>query len=359
MKIGIITFHRAHNYGAVLQAYALQEFLKTMGHDVAIIDYRQKVIETIYNVLNLHKLNKLLLTPKALIRYLLGIGIRAWKGKNFNEFLQKYIALTEKCNTKNIPQNQDAYIIGSDQLWSKNSLRVTANSPAEEDPVYMGEFEHTPNAKIITYAVSTNTKSLEMIGKEKLEQYARNFFALSFREAECAERMKAACQRNIQISLDPTLLSDKNIWEPMINKKWENKKYVLYYQLRQDENHVLRNSARKLAKEQNFEFIDFSSTFYPVEDFVSAFKYAQCVITTSFHATVFSLIFEKPFRAIELEDGHDGRYVDLLKRLEADHVLTKNRNLQSLPTSFDYTKINEKLKELRKPSIQYLENALN
>lgn len=357
MKIGILTFHKAHNYGAVLQCYAMQEFLRSKGHSVFVIDYKQEIMEGHHKFFHFHQIKKALPHPRALVRYVLSFPKRIKRERKFHQFLKSHISLTAQCDAKSIPQDFDLYIVGSDQLWSLGCVGK-AFARGEEDPVYMGNFRHAETSKIITYAVSTNSCSLETIGSDKLQEYAQNFSAISFREENLAKLMEQYCQQKIYVSLDPTLLHPQHIWKPLINDKWKNKKYLIYYQLRSDRKGMLKTSVQSIARKHELEFIDFSDMMHDVEDFVTAIKYARCIITSSFHATVFSLIFEKAFYAVELEDGHDDRYVDLLTRLNATEALIKCNKVHSLPPALNYENINRRLEELRSPSFQYLEQNL-
>lgn len=116
MKIGILTFHRAHNYGAVLQCYALQQRLKMAGYDVSVIDYRQPAIERAYKCFDVLYLLKNVFHLKKVYTYLKEFGNRKQTSVVFEDFSSLFTK-TEACSASSLPQNFDAYIIGSDQLW--------------------------------------------------------------------------------------------------------------------------------------------------------------------------------------------------------------------------------------------------
>ena len=121
MHIGIITYHRAHNYGAVLQCYALQQVLINMGHKVEVVDYVNPYIDWLYKP---HK--AIIYVIKQLLQfnfYRIKQHIESYKLAKkrsffFGNFVKKYLNCSSKCDEKTIPQNCDAYIIGSDQMWS-------------------------------------------------------------------------------------------------------------------------------------------------------------------------------------------------------------------------------------------------
>ena len=348
MKIGILTFHRAHNYGAVLQCFALQEVLKLMGHDVQVLDYRQPFIEELYSPFNLHRFSGLLIHPRILYRYCKSIPWRLKRKNIFNSFLKKHILTTMPFRTDML-QDFDIYVIGSDQLWGLHCLGGIA------DDFYMGNFKHTPQSKVIGYAISTNLKSLEELGESRLIDSVHNFSKLSMREEFAADYIEKQIGIKPSLCLDPTLLTNHDVWKPLINDKWKNEKYILMYEVRRlkDNPNMLQEKAKSLADIYNCKIIDLSSMTYSVEDFVSLFKYAQYVVTTSFHATVFSIIFNTPFYSIKLNDGHDGRYVNLLNALGLEACCVEKDFICS-PQEIDFSSAKDKLETLRSTSCEFL-----
>lgn len=175
------------------------------------------------------------------------------------------------------------------------------------------------------------------------------------REEFAADYIEDQVGRRPFVCLDPTLLTDQNIWNPLINDKWKDERYILMYEVRRlkDNPNMLREKAENLANKYNCKIIDLSSMAYSVEDFVSLFKYAQYVVTTSFHATVFSIIFDTPFYSIKLNDGHDGRYINLLNALGLEMCcVEKNFSCSSQKINFHLAK--GKLETLRKTSWEFL-----
>ena len=249
----------------------------------------------------------------------------------------------------------DLYIIGSDQLWGMICI-AGKYKDGLEDKVYMGNFRRGAHSRLIGYAISSNVKSIETIKKESLINYVNKFNAISFREEEISKLVEEKTGVKTRTDIDPTLLTEKTTWQHLLNDNWKKRKYLLFYQVRVPKGDVLRINAKELAKQEKLEFVDLSNMTYSVEDFVSAFAYAKCVITSSFHATVFSLIFERQFYSVQLYDGHDGRYVNLLKLLGAEDALSdiniKNHSLKKL--NLNYSLINNNLATLRNKSLYYL-----
>ena len=351
MKIGILTFHRTHNYGAVLQCFALQETIRKMGHDVLVINYVQPYIEHNNNVFYdfqqkfksspLHEL-------KSIARYATKF-IKS--GDSFLFFRRRHLRLTSKCVRETIPNDFDCYLIGSDQLWSLECTK-------EIDPVFFGDFNHKRDSSVYGYAISGNESSLRQISTTRLANYVRNFTRISFREKSLSDCFLCLTKQNTRVDIDPTLLTDKSVWLPLIEKRWGHKDYVLIYQVRggREQQQALSVKAQQLAKEQGTYTIDLSTYKFSPSEFVTAFKYAKCIVTSSFHGTAFALIFNKPLCAIRLNDGHDSRYVDLLSAVGAEAFLFDLKDELRI-VGLNYTHITNKLEAYRQDSLQYLNMA--
>lgn len=356
MKVGILTFHRAHNYGAVLQCYALQERLKLAGYDVYIIDYRQPAIESAYKIFDMHYFLESFCHPKRMLVYLKALGERRRTSSVFEKFSSK-IRKTTPCSLSTIPTNFDAYIIGSDQLW------VAKWTGGELDKVYAGQFLRGEKSKLFSYAISVNETSINGISEHEWSEIASNFSVLSFREEPMAKKMASIIHREVRTDIDPTLLLDSLQWNNITNDTWKNEKYLLVYHLPGRfagmSNEEFMTRIDKIAKAMQCKVISLYPMKYSVSDFVSLFKYAKGVITTSFHATVFSLIFERPLMSIVLNDGLDNRYVSLLDKVHASKALVgKNMNDGIFPT-LQYGEIREQILLYVKPSVEYLDSFID
>lgn len=356
MKEGIITFHRAWNYGAVLQCYALQEAIKNLGHDVMVIDYRQPAIEKCYQAFSLKGSIKALLKPEKYSEQ--GFLYRNRIRKEFTEFRDRFFDLTAPCTQSSIPDDFDVYIIGSDQLWVPNW------TGGYFDEVYFGNFKRTKHSRVLSYAISSNANSVSAMSSKEIEGINTNFSALSLRESSIADLLGKRVNRDIHVDLDPTLLLNKSSWLPVVNgaqKKIENA-YMITYHLPGRYNALDRQEfmrrASIIANRQNLKIIDLSTFRYSVSDFVSLISNASLVLTSSFHATVFSLIFNRPLIALQLNDGFDSRYVDLLHAVGAGNAVYGLNFTNEPYRQIDYSQVNCRLQELRIPSIDYLKRNL-
>ena len=188
----------------------------------------------------------------------------------------------------------------------------------------------------------------------------KNFSSLSFRESAIIDRINEITGNNYPQCIDPTLLTDKSIWSPLLNNKWKDRKYVVSYQARGDGGNgfSLIQTASSFALQRGWDLVDLSTREYDVDDFVSAIANAQYVVTTSFHATVFSLIFHRHFAAYLLHDGHDSRYEDLLRKLDCELFLHEVTEEPKIYKTVDWDKVAVNLSSIRKDSIDYLNKAI-
>lgn len=357
MKIGIITVHRAYNYGSVLQCYALQEFLRSLGYDTWVIDYRQRWTEAVYKPFSLyyvwHFLKRRELHP--IVAY--------WRERKeremslnaarsvFEPFLKRF-HLTASCRYI-IPQDFDVYLIGSDQLWSHTCI-------GGEDKVYLADFKHPRKSKIVGYAISAGVDSLQKFGRKRLLRIIDRFDALSLRERTNEDILEKLTGKRLPVCVDPTLLMDANTWQSMVNDAWREKNYVAVYQVRHAAGQfkLLHDKAVLLAKRLGCEVVDMSAACHTVEDFVSVIKYARYVITTSFHATAFSAIMETPCYAVKLNDGLDVRYIDMLTNLGLSSELV-DMDFDPKPFVVNFVEVKDKISRYRKGSIDFMQEVLS
>ena len=361
MKIGILTFHCAHNYGAVLQCFALQETLKAMGHDVEVIDYRPAYLLDCYKIFDYRRIlskNPFMLI-KNVINEILLLNERLKLYSSFQNFITKKLCLSIPVEESNIPSEYDVYVIGSDQIWNPN---ITNGF----DDIYFGQFGFSKGErKYISYAASMEINNLKSEYKAYLKTKLLNFNALSVRESQLIEILQPLTSTKINLVIDPTFLIKENKWMELVVKPSIKEKYVLIYFTRTDENVVVL--AKKIADKLKAKVIKISATLKyrfnkfegsSPEMFISLIKNAECIITTSFHGTAFSLIFNKPFYYIKLHDDKNSRVLSLLSLLSLeDRAIEPNENVNF--KNIDYDKINVILGGMRKESLKFLTDAIN
>lgn len=358
MKIGILTFHSAPNYGAMLQCYALQEVLKTMGHDVEVIDYRLDYRLRPYRLPNAQRFNPLSILKRIALK-ILTFRDRKILNKKFESFLRTYLVLSDRVDRNFIPNGYDVYIMGSDQIWNP---KITQGF----DSVFFGCFWFPKeDKKYISYAASMERTELSEGEKEFCSKVLDNFNAISVREKVLADLLQPLTARKVEVVLDPTLLLDKQVWSKIARHPKIKKKYVLVYQVRNGVNTM--QIAKKVAEQINAIVIQVtgSSPYHnrrklqhesPTQ-FLGLIQHAACVVTTSFHGTAFSMIFNRPFYYVESADGHDSRAKSLLSGVGLEERIIQV-NDSPIFNRTDYDMVNDKLTEWRIQSLKFLEQNI-
>ena len=366
-KVSILTFHASHNYGSCLQAYALQDIITGLNFDCEIINFRTDRQKDLYTVFTKRKGVKYILKNAA---HLLHWRALYEKYNRFEDFICHYLPLSDKeYHTLTELENQnfdtDFFVVGRDQIWNP--------IPADFDWAYYLPFVH--DKKKISYAPSlgqlssTGTKAQE----EKIKHLVSQFDVVSVRERGSVERLKALLGNDVNISLvlDPTLLLSTKKWKELIDETpLVQGEYILLYTL--FSNPMINKIAKKFSKVLKMPIVitNFSNQydiFTPYKkkfnvgplEFLNLLYHSKFVLATSFHGTVFSILFNKPFFAI---DGiKDARIEHLLKTCELEDRSIDLSNfeekvLTSLEISFD--KVDDLLNEERNRSLAFLKNAL-
>lgn len=364
-KVGIITFHCVDNYGAVLQVFALMEAIKAYNFDVEIIDYSPVEIINPYtqfvNIKYSIDTNGYLRTAKGLIIRVLRYKKINMRIKNFSEFRKNYLKLSEKkylteLELKNDRPKYDFYITGSDQVWNPDFFLKTGGA-------YFLDFANESGFKI-SYAASI-AKQVEEKYSIYYEQYLRNFDYISVRENSAKEFICKYTDKEISVTLDPTLLIKKERWNEIstYNKK---AKYILVYDLIKDP--VTVAITNKVAKEYNCKIISYSNgkgydNWYfsfsgsNPTDFLGFVKNAEFIVTSSFHGTAFAIIFNRPFYTIP-HPTRGSRMIDLLNDLGLKERIITDADDFNIVKDIDYVEVNNKLLELRENSYKFLKKAL-
>ncbi len=348
MKIGILTFHAAHNYGAVLQCYALKEYLQSLGHEVSIIDYRQEYLLGCYKWFNLKTLLKAAVNGN-LFTTCRNMLTKKTRGRKFDDFTKRMFDLSDPSllNT----EFYDYVVIGSDQVWS---TKLTNGY----DDYYWGQFKHPIKTKIISYAAS-----LEILWPEKedfiVKSKLKAFYRISTREKELAHKIHSLLPgKEVVTCVDPTLLLDCEKWGKLAKKPNIKEKYIFYYQVRHSQMGL--DFAKKVSHEKKCKLLVLSADVKnentddiknaSPEELLGLIKYADCVISSSFHGTVFSVIFKKQFFSIS-NGTKDSRVRNLLEGL---HLM--NHFVESSDFDIDVSTIidDNKLQDYIKSSVEYL-----
>ena len=365
MRIGILTFHAADNYGAVLQAYALVEWLRQNRMDPEIIDYRSRVFDK-YKVFRTKLYRR---APYTFFVDVLKCAQKTKRNRNFDSFRKAYLPVsTEKYfsekNLERAAENYDCFICGSDQIWNPELTQGV-------DPVYFLSFVQDSKKKI-AFSPSVALKKLTEFQIAAMVQHMVSFSSLSIREQEAIDILQPYCEKTITRTCDPVFLLERDSYQNTVSNKYEGKRFIFLYVVGTAARfrNVIAYAERK-AKERGLDLyylIDGDKTFFHIRgknvfgckptEFLSLVKNAEYVISNSFHATAFSIIFEKQFVTF-LKDGTGSRMVNLLREFALDdRVFNEKTKEDVMEQLIDYTGFDTKLRDFRQSSVDYLFKAL-
>lgn len=359
-KVGIITFHRAINYGAVLQAFALNESIKKLGYVPITIDYKNPHIEKIYNPKHFNYRSL-----KSFLSGILTYNRRKMKKERFEEFREKYFILDQTSNlyaTENIRHldSYDKFITGSDQVWNY--------APTQFDKAYFLDFV-SDSRKKNSYAASFGFDKVpdEYLGDYKA--FLGDFNNISVREEQGAIIIKELLNRKAEVVLDPTMLLSKDDWGTISQDYKIKKDYVLIYQLATSQS--LLNFAVNLSKKTNCKIIYISDALRKrikakyangigPQEFLGLFKNAKYIVTNSFHGTAFSINFNKLFFVEMLPPPAkvNSRLENILDTFDLRSRQIVSGANDNIFAEIDYKKVNKKLEIERQRSLDYLKRIL-
>lgn len=292
MKTAILTFQFAHNYGALLQAYALKQYLKIQGIDGEITPYYPDWAQSEYAISPFAKG----IPPRRRVR----LALQYWKRKEQSEIFDKFISeeldagdtFSSERELKKWLEMHEYVICGSDQIWNNS---ITGDSGAY--------YAKDCNVKKISYAASLGTTKLNKIQERNVIDYLPLFSAISVREPGAAVQLARILHKEIQVVMDPVFLLNKNEWKKLSRPVNVDSDYLFLYFLR--ENEKLLECAKKYAEENGLKIYEVHPTLATKhngckrlknvgpKEFIWLIENASCVCTNSFHATAFSTIFRK------------------------------------------------------------------
>ena len=366
-KVGIITQHRVVNYGSMLQTYALQEKIEELGYKCEVIDYYPerftpvgmlKRIKTkgkkLEKSLVLRTIARMVIIPSYFLRF-----------NMFFEFLKKRINLSKKTfhtleELQSYDFEYDIFCTGSDQVWNYGWNEKI------EYPYFLS-FVPDKSPKI-SYAASFGKGTLLDCEIDETQRLLSRYNHISVRELSGVDIINKLGIKGATNVLDPTLLLTGDEWRRIASGKYKNDKYILIYNL--NRNKKIDNYAKALSKKTGLKvrYISYQiHEFYKngkmfcnskVEDFLSLIDNAQYIITDSFHATAFSLNFNKEF-VIVYPGKYSTRLQSILEILSLTNRVAKDENDMSvIDNRIDYGVVNAILNEERSRSIEWLRTAL-
>lgn len=364
MKIGILTFHRALNYGAVLQAYALRKTIEQLGKSVEIIDYGKIGEEPRIN-LNYSGIKPFIASILLLMLSLFNADKRR---KRFKMFRNTYLGISARryinaSELEKANEEYDTFITGSDQVWNPFL--------SKNDSTYLLSFTKDQKRRI-SYAASFGRSSIPDNLKEDFVVCLAKFDFTSVREKSGRAIVYDLIKKNAEVVLDPVFLLTPSEWTNIANPPTIKDKYILCFVIMQDPPGFI-NFCRHIAKLTGYKLVRIANPKYRIEtgikviasagpnEFLGLFKNASIVITNSFHGTAFSIIYQKPFFTWLYNNDRDIRLQEITGRLGLIERLVSEKskypvNLQEL--EIDYTPIFKSLNSEREKSLSFLKSSL-
>lgn len=328
------------NYGAAITSYAMQELLKTeFGLKVNTMNYMPHWRRDIYT------------------------DTRA------AEFVNKYLTLVEICNNKEnlkkLNNQTDAFLIGSDQLWS-----------ASQEEWWKGqEFNHyeneyylsfvNPDKKKLSYATSFGRKEYNGNAQNmlRIKYYLNQFDAISVREKDGVDICKKYFDVDATRVLDPVFVVNPRVWEDLIKtSSCIEKDYIGYYVL--DKTPEKEEALQHIKNKLNLDLLDVGDekNMKPIEDFLYYIKNSKFWITDSFHGCCFAIIFKKPFICLNNFNRGPSRFESLFDLFNLNHRFISDpleiKHNEKLLENIDYNEINNILYAEKEKSFNWLKNAL-
>lgn len=340
-NVGIMTlYYKTYNYGAQLQCYALQKVLSKLGYSAELIRF---------------KWNKAPLD--GFYRYACSASYAKFDAFSKSIPHSKHVYTPENINK--CANEYDIFVCGSDQIWG-----VEDSMPIYVLPQITLSFVPENRTKI-AYAASMGGSMASSRMESALNYPISRLDAVSIRETSAIDFISKMTAKPVSAVLDPTMLLTSEEWDNIAVCPKSDADYIFVYNI--GNNTFLDERARKIALEQNCEVKTVS--YSPVDtagpaEFIGLIKNAKCVLTNSFHGTVFSILYKKPFLTFPVDDRYDDssknvRITDLLKSvgLSKQYVATNESEMNDIET--DYNETVQMVNRLRETSVRFLAQALS
>lgn len=369
MKLALLSFHNAANYGASLQAYALQKFLSDEGYDCEYINYvntsRAHEYSMLWHIWISFRRGQL----KAAAAYILGTPFLILRKSRFKKFYKQFLRVT-----KNIYHNSDEasalnglydrFIVGSDQVWNPENNG--------NDAAFLLDFVLI-NDKKISYSSSFGVADIDESHRKIYQTNLASFKALAVRETIGRDIIKELTGRDAQVVLDPVMLLSKEQWLQLVPKKKCLKNYIFSYTNRNCQIADFFKTGYKLNGKQHYilsrytRLSDFISSTTRVkycmspQEFISVIANASLVVSASFHCLAMAIVLQRPFVAILTgNEGKDERILNLLRAVGLENrILTPYMTDETINTPINWTMVSSRINVLKISSIDYLKQAIN
>lgn len=369
MKIGILTLPLNTNYGGILQAYALQNVLEQMGNEVVIID----------NPWWLPHLTKkrapISYTTRLFQKYILHKNVKIFQEKydcqtwdiilqNLIDFVNSHLHRKTVSLYRDIRNHWDldAMVVGSDQIWRRIYF------PDKIDNAFL-DFLKDKDIIRVSYAASFGMDKLDYTDEEiaNCGQLLRLFNGIGVREKSAIDLCKKHFGIDAQLVIDPTMLLTRKDYEQLISEKslMKHNGALMVSILDLTENRQ-QQVAKVVEATKLKAFYPLSKSFEnsslpveeriipPIESWLQGFRDAEFIVTDSFHACVFSILFHKPFMALGNKVRGMSRFTSLLSLFGLEKHLVEDVKNFDFTLKIDWQDVDKRLNDLRKEGMSFL-----
>jgi hypothetical protein len=369
--VALITLHHVLNYGSVLQTFALAKKLELLGHRATVIDY----------ITRTHRFTQVVVGSKAQHGYLAGALLSLSilpkfliSRLRFNAFIARYLHLTPRRYLslqalQAQPPAADVYLTGSDQVWN-------SGYNAGIDPAFFLDFGPAAIRRV-AYAASFGKTQLDTAELARTQALLARYDALGMRESSAVELLQSMGYSDVTHVLDPTLLLSREQWERFVppSRLGRGERYILIHCVNKECRAPLLEFARRLQQKTGCKIRSTVAMnantggrlkgallgwHRRTEDFLGLVSHASYVVADSFHGTVFSILFNRPF-IVMLPPRYSTRLTSLLQLLGIPERMAgmDNATLEQIEQPIDYTSVNARLAVEREKSIRYLKLAID
>lgn len=368
MKVALLSFHNAYNYGAALQAYGLQCAVQRLGVECEYLnyinDYRRHAYDLNYQLKSALKSKQLVSATK----FFVGMPVMAKRAKKFEAFYSDYLKKTKRIfrnseEAKEISTEYDKFIVGSDQVWN------WSNNGG--DAAFLLDFV-SDDSKKISYSSSFGVCNIAPEVSELYKKYLGKFSRLATRESIGTEIIENLTGRKAHLVLDPVFLTRREEWDKIKSQSSNNKKkFIFCYTNRQSQVTDFLNTG--FITDEDLHVLSTHFTFKDLinrrikprismspGEFINEIDSAELVVTASFHCLALAIIYHKQFIAILTGDhGKDERIINLLKITGLENrVLKSSTTRESILQPINYESVDARIKKQFDYSEEYLRRAV-
>ncbi|MBR4830087.1 MAG: polysaccharide pyruvyl transferase family protein [Muribaculaceae bacterium] len=366
-KIGIVTIHMINNYGAILQAYALNSYLNSVGYDAETIDFRT------YRVAESYKTYAPIHGPMDLVRNLQTLTLMKKIRKRHERmkgFIQENVKLSQGVYYSNAELAEahldyDYYICGSDQIWNTYCDNY--------DDAFILAFARDKGIRL-SYAASMGMSSVNPALLQRFKEELSGFSALSVREQNAVEVISSISGKEVVQVMDPVFLLSPDQWRQVMKRDLcPQRPYILFYSV-----HGgwpgMRKYVKQLSRLYHMPVVvvnkNLREALYPnikcfdagPAEFVGLLDGAKYIFTNSFHGCAFSIMFKKKFQVFvagTASQGTASRIYSLMNTLGlADRITSRDGNPAAMDNVIDWDNAHSKLQPMIDSSKNYLDEAL-